>query len=310
MEFIKMYLSSNFGEAAMKKALDWVVSTLPSIALILVLCIVATLVFRLSLRRLKTFLIKTSEDKDPHDEMERHINTVVGMARKAGSVTIMLIAVIMLLRELGVEIAPIIASAGIVGLAIGFGAQNLVRDIISGVFILIENQVRVGDVAVVNGTGGVVEALNIRTIVLRDVEGAVHVFPHGAVTTLSNKSKEWSAAVMDVGVAYREDTDEVSRVIGEVFEDLRKDGQFADKILEPIEIMGVDSFGDSAVNIKVRIKTPPLKQWDVGREFRRRLKKAFDRKGIEIPFPHRTICWSDAGGPVKVRAEGAEHGKS
>jgi small conductance mechanosensitive channel len=212
-----------------------------------------------------------------------------------------LIAGLIVLRELGVEIGPILASAGIVGLAVGFGAQNLVRDVISGFFMIMENQVRVGDVAVVNGTGGLVERINFRTIVLRDLSGVVHVFPNGTISTLANMTREWSAYVINIGIAYKEDTDRVTEVIQRVGEELKKDEYFGPLMVDNIEVFGVDDFADSAVNIKVRIKTLPIRQWEVGRQFRRRLKKAFDEEGIEIPFPHRSIYFGEASNPFLTR---------
>jgi small conductance mechanosensitive channel len=154
--------------------------------------------------------------------------------------------------------------------------------------------VEVGDVAVVNGTGGLVEAISFRTITLRDEAGVVHVFPNGTITTLSNMTKEWSAYVINVGVAYREDTDRVVEVMRQVDEELRRDPAFAQKFLEPIEVFGVDDFGDSAVTIKARLKTRPIEQWAVGREYRRRLKKAFDARGIEFPYPARSVVLANA----------------
>lgn len=204
------------------------------------------------------------------------------------------------LDQLGLDVTPILAGAGVVGLAVGFGAQNLVRDVISGFFIVLENQVRVGDVAVVNGTGGLVEAITFRTIVLRDLAGAVHVVPNGTITTLANMTKGWSGYVLDVGVAYKEDTDRVVEIMTEVAEALRKDACFAPSILEPIEIFGVDDFKESEVTIKARLKTVPMQQWPVGREYRRRLKKAFDARGIEIPFPHRSLVMGSATGALEV----------
>jgi small conductance mechanosensitive channel len=145
-----------------------------------------------------------------------------------------------------------------------------------------------------------VEAITFRTITLRDVAGAVHIFPNGTITTLSNKTKDWSAYVLDIGVAYREDTDRVVQVMREVAEELRRQPDFANKILEPIEIFGVDDFGDSAVVIKARLKTRPIEQWAVGREYRRRLKQAFDARGIDMPFPHRSVYLEDVRRPVRV----------
>jgi small conductance mechanosensitive channel len=149
--------------------------------------------------------------------------------------------------------------------------------------------VRVGDVAVVNGTGGLVEAITFRTIVLRDLAGVVHIVPNGAITTLANMTKGWSGYVIDVGVAYKEDTDRVVAVMAEVAEELRADPRHGPAILEPMEIFGVDDFKASEVTIKARLKTVPIQQWAIGREYRRRLKKAFDASGIEIPFPQRSL---------------------
>lgn len=154
-----------------------------------------------------------------------------------------------------------------------------------------ENQVRTGDVAVINGTGGVVEQVGLRTLVLRDVSGVVHVFQNGKINSLSNMTKEWSAIVFDIGVAYKEDTDRVVAIMERVAADLRADEILGPDITENLEVFGVDAFGDSAVVIKARLKTKPIRQWAVGREYRRRLKYAFDREGIEIPFPHRTLYW-------------------
>jgi small conductance mechanosensitive channel len=155
----------------------------------------------------------------------------------------------------------------------------------------------VGDVAIVNGTGGLVEAVNFRTLVLRDLSGVVHVFPNGTINTLSNMTHEWSAYVFDIGIAYKEDVDEVIGVMKAVGDEMRGDDYFGPLLLEDIEIFGVDAFADSAVVIKGRLKTRPIKQWEVGREFRRRLKKAFDREGIEIPYPHRSIYFGEASKP-------------
>jgi small conductance mechanosensitive channel len=271
------------------------------VALVIVAGVVALRFLRAGIGRLEALLIKAGEAKElvPGAARQR-IATLTSLLRTLASAMIWAIVVVLALAQLGLDIRPILAGAGIVGLAVGFGAQNLVRDLISGFFIILEDQVRVGDVAVVNGTGGLVEAITFRTITLRDLAGTVHVFPNGTITTLSNMTKGWSAYVIDVGVAYKEDTDRVVEVMRQVAEELRQDRAYADKFLEPIEILGVDEFGDSAVVIKARLKTRPIEQWTVGREYRRRLKKAFDAQGIEIPFPHRSLLLAEAERPVKV----------
>jgi small-conductance mechanosensitive channel len=171
-----------------------------------------------------------------------------------------------------------------------------VRDIISGFFLILEDQVRVGDVAAINGVAGAVEALNLRTIVLRDGEGTVHVFPNGAIQTLANRSKDFSYYVIDLGISYRENPDRVSAVLREIGAEMQADPAYAPWILEPVEVLGVDAFGDWSMVLKMRIKTVPLKQWDVGREFRKRLRRRFDQEGIQIPFPERVVTVRDDDG--------------
>ena len=257
------------------------------------------------LRHLKPIMLKHMESGTDLEvsEMEKRLDTLLGILRSIIKLVVWLMIGMLFLRKLGIDIAPIIAGAGIVGLAVGFGAQELVRDFITGFFMLLENQVREGDVAIVNGTGGLVEHVGMRTIVLRDLSGVVHVFQNGKINTLSNMTKKWSGMVFDIGVAYKEDTDKVAEVIQQVAGELRSDPGFNDKILEPIEIFGVDQFGDSAVIIKARFKTKPIEQWAVGREFKRRLKKAFDEQGIEIPFPHRTIYWGEDIKPLQLNTQ-------
>jgi len=221
---------------------------------------------------------------------------------------ILIVAAMIVLKELGVEIGPILAAAGIVGLAVGFGAQSLVKDVISGFFILLEDQIRVNDVVQVAGKGGLVERINLKTTILRDLAGNVHYVPNGQIDVVTNMTKEYSRYVFDIGVAYREDVDEVMEVIKEVDEELRNDPAFKDDILEPIEVLGLDQFADSALIIKARTTTKPIKQWYVGREFNRRLKRKFDERNIEIPFPHITLYMGqDKQGqspPLHVAMEG------
>ena len=225
------------------------------------------------------------------DSLERakRARTLGSLIRNVAAALISGIAILMILNELRINIAPVLAGAGVVGLAVGFGAQTLVRDVISGFFLILEDQVRVGDVAAINGTGGLVEAINLRTIVLRDFEGTVHVFPNGGIDTLANRSKEFSFYVIDLGISYREDPDRVTRVLNEVGAELQRDERFGPLILEPLEVVGVNNFADWSVELKMRIKTVPLKQWEVGRELRKRILRAFEQHNIEIPFPERVL---------------------
>jgi small conductance mechanosensitive channel len=234
-------------------------------------------------------------------ESGKRVETLIMLVRQGALIVLWLIVGLLILKEIGVEIGPFLASAGIVGLAVGFGGQNLVRDVISGFFIILENQIRVGDVAIINGSGGLVEEINFRTIVLRDLGGVVHIFPNGTINTLSNLTKEWSAYVFEIGVAYKENTDAVVAILAEVGRKLKEDPVIGPMILEEPEIFGVDKLDTSAVVIKGRIKTVPIQQWEVGREFLRRVKLAFDASGIEIPFPHQTLYFGEASKPVAVQ---------
>ena len=228
-------------------------------------------------------------------ERAKRARTLGSVVRNTVTALVVGIGLLMVLREFRVDITPVLTGAGIVGLAVGFGAQTLVRDIISGFFMILENQVRVGDVAAINGTGGLVEAINLRTIVLRDLQGVVHVFPNGGITTLANLTMDFSFYVIDLPISYEEDPDRVAAALREIGGSLQAEPAFSPSILAPIEILGVDAFGDSAVIMKVRIKTVPLKQWEVGRELRRRIAKEFAKRGIEIPLPQRVVITRPAG---------------
>jgi small-conductance mechanosensitive channel len=238
-----------------------------------------------------------------HFELEKRAATISSILRKTVGIVIWTVALMMTISEFGVNVAPLLAGAGVAGLAVGFGAQNLVRDVISGLFILLENQIRVNDVAIINGTGGLVEEINLRTTVLRSLDGVVHVFPNGTITTLSNVTREFSCHVFDIGVAYKEDTDRVVQLLKEVGDDLQQDETYGPEMIEPVEIFGVDRFADSAVVIKGKIKTMPSKQWMVGREFNRRVKKRFDEEGIEIPFPHQSLYFGGASKPFAMKLD-------
>lgn len=268
----------------------WAAGSGLRVALIVLLAWMITHVVALVVRRLEGEL-QTTGSVDVIERAKR-ARTVGKLIQNTVYVLVTTIATLMVLRELAVDITPILTGAGIVGLAIGFGAQSLVKDIISGFFIILENQIRVGDVANIDGTGGLVERITLRTIILRDEAGTVHVIPNGSIQRLSNLTKDFSFYVATIGVAYKEDTDRVVEVLKAVAEGLLQDERFAPWMLGPLEVIGVDRFSESSVDLKVRLKTVPIKQWDVGREFLRRVKKAFDAEGIEIPFPYRTLVVS------------------
>jgi len=237
-------------------------------------------------------------------EQEKRVETLSRVLRLTVNISVWVIAFMMALKEIGYDVGPLLAGAGVVGLAVGFGAQNLVRDVITGLFLLIENQVRVGDVAVINGQGGLVEEVNLRTIVLRDLEGTVHVFPNGVITALSNKTRGFSCYVFDFGVAYKEDTDRVTELIKRVSAEMKEGEEVGPSMLDEIEVFGVDKFADSAVVIKARVKTKVGDQWKIGREVNRRLKKVFDAEGVEIPFPHVSLYAGEATKPIPFALDG------
>ena len=255
---------------------------------VLIILAMAWLALRLSckaLRRLRTHL-----EQDENDlERNKRLATLEQVFRYVIAVIITLIAGMLVLSEMGISIAPILATAGVLGIAIGFGAQSLVKDYFNGLFLLLEDQVRQGDVVEVAGKGGLVEEMTLRYIRLRDYEGSVHYIPNGTIESVTNRSRSFAHAVIDVGVAYREDVDEVYAVMREVAAELRADPDMAEKIVEDIEIAGVDQWGDSAVVIRCRFKVRPLEQWGVRRAYLYRLKKAFDAAHIEIPYPHLTV---------------------
>jgi small-conductance mechanosensitive channel len=254
---------------------------------------VAMLVLLALLKRGVAKLSSLYEGTLPIRAQIKRAYTLTHIVRDVARIVILFVGLTMILSEGGVDLKPLLAAAGLGGLAIGFGAQSLVKDLISGFFILWEDSVRVGDVVEVAGVAGLVEEVELRTIKLRDLSGNLHVVPNGVIDKVKNLTKDYSYYVIDIGVAYRENVDEVMGVLQEIAEDLRRDSRFADDILEPLEMLGLDQFTDSAVMIKCRIKTEPLKQWRVGREMNRRIKNTFDAKGIEIPFPHQTIYWGE-----------------
>lgn len=214
-------------------------------------------------------------------EWQRRAATLAGILTNSVSVVVAFVAILMLLRELSIDVMPILTGAGIAGLAIGFGAQNLVRDVISGFFLILEDQVRVGDAVRINGVGGSVEQINLRTIVLRDGEGAVQVFPNGTVTSLANLSKQYAYAVVDVRVAYTENLDRVAGTIRDVGTVMQADAVYGKLVLAPVEILGVESIADGASTMRVRFRAQPLSQGQVGNELRRRLVAAFVTRGIK-----------------------------
>lgn len=305
---IQQLFSQQFWIGILNQVMDWFMNQLPSLVMLIVLLFISLKLLQLVIRRLNKISIyhATKSEKIDTLEAEKRISTLMSILKGLGKIIIWSVFFMIFLKKLSVDIAPILAGAGILGLAIGFGAQELVRDFISGFFMILENQIRVGDYAIIDGTEGLVEKIQLRTLTLRDLSGVVHVFQNGKINTLSNMTKEWSAMVFKIGVAYKEDVDEVMRIMQQVGEEMLKDPNHQAKILEPLLIMGLDKFDDSAVVIKARLKTIPGEQWALGREYRKRLKKAFDEKGIEIPFPHRTVYWGERINPLKLNVNKEE----
>lgn len=217
------------------------------------------------------------------------LRTLGPLLRGVVQTAIVVILVLTVLGEIGVKIGPLLAGAGVVGIALGFGAQTLVKDFLTGLFLIVEDIVSVGDVIRIGDSGGLVEAMTLRTIRLRDFDGALHVFPYGEAQVVHNLTKTFSYYVFDLQISYESDIDRALAVMRRTGEELQKDPKLGPKILEPIEVVGVDSLGDRGVSLKARIKTLPIEQWNVGREYNRRIKLAFDREGIVIPYPHMKI---------------------
>lgn len=253
-----------------------------------IIVLLAWLLLAISRKLIRTFRNYMKARAETAEDVRR-IETLARVLRYITTVLISLVAGMLALSELGISIAPILGAAGVVGIAVGFGAQSLIKDYFNGFFMLLENQIRHGDVVEVCAKTGVVEDITLRYVCLRDNEGNVHYVPNGQITIVTNKSRDYAYALIDVGVAYREDADEVGEVMREVAATLRTDPVIGPKILADIEIQGVQELADSAVILRCRFKTVALEQWNVRRAFLGRIKRTFDARGIEIPYPHLTV---------------------
>lgn len=296
----------------LQNAASWLINDLPGLLIISVAFLLLFKSIKYVIKGFSRILHTRSkgDDEITKSEREKRINTLTGIISTILKIMLVFLFVVIILEKLGVAIGPILASAGIIGLAVGFGAQELVRDMISGFFILLEDQIRIGDAVELNGVWGVVESIELRTIKLRDMSGVVHVFQNGKINTLSNMSKDWSALILNVGVAYKEKYDHVTEVITQVGKEMYTNSRFKNIMIEPLEISGLNEFADSAIVIRVILKTKPGMQWETGREFRRRIKEAFDAANIEIPFPHRTVYWGEKINPLKLNVEKSEQDSS
>ena len=290
---MEKYFTFDFWKQFATVSTHWLLTVLPSILFLVLLLFIVLRVTSSLINNLKHVLIKRMayRNEEPNLEVEKRLNTLMGVLRKTTSIIIWSIFVMIFLGKFNINIAPILTGAGIVGLAVGFGAQELVRDFISGFFILLEDGIRTGDVVTLNGTSGKVERIELRTITLRDSSGVVHIFQNGKINTISNMTKGWSAIVFNIGVAYKENLTEVMQLMQQVGDGMFADEKYKTQMLDTIEISGLNSFGDSSLDIRARIRTKPGQQWSIGREYRKRLKETFDAHNIEIPFPHQTIYW-------------------
>jgi small conductance mechanosensitive channel len=240
---------------------------------------------------IRTTMSKQMEG-EPEVEVEKRVDTLSHVTYRTLWVVAVLVGLITVLPEFGINASALLAGAGLLGLAVGFGSQSLVKDFISGLFVLVENQYGKGDVVNVAGVGGLVEDVNLRRTLLRDADGTVHSIPNGEISVASNLTRAWSRVNLTVSVSYGDDLDHVFEVINRVCEEMASDPDWSNDIVAAPKVLGVEDFGDSGIDVRVRGDTQPMRQWDVTRELRRRLKKAFDAEGIEIPFPHRTLVSS------------------
>ena len=271
--------------AAWSDGLGTVAASATRIVLVIAIAWIAVALLQRAIRSFRIRIAARMEDRESVQRAE----TLGRVFRYMVAVIVWLVAVTVILAELGVSVAPILGAAGVVGLAVGFGAQSLVKDYFIGFFILLENQVRQGDVVKLGDHAGLVEEVTLRYVRLRDYDGNVHFVPNGTISSVVSFSRAFAFAVVDVGVAYRESVDDVMRVMRTVAEELRADPEHGKRIIDAFDLAGVERWDDSAVVIRCRFKVAPLEQWTIRREFLRRLKKAFDEHGIEIPYPHVTV---------------------
>jgi small-conductance mechanosensitive channel len=260
------------------------VSSLVSIALTITLALVIWEGINAAIQR---HLERLS--RDAKVAQSARVRTLLPMLRTALLAVILIFVTLSTLSELGVNVAPLIAGAGVIGIAVGFGSQKLVQDVITGIFLLFEDAVAVGDVVQLGGLSGVVEQLSIRSIKLRAVDGSLHIIPFSAVTSVTNQTRDFAFAVIDVSIDYSEDTDRVAEVLRGIAAEMRQDSRWRPVIRDDLDVMGVDKLGDSGVIMRVRLKTDPAQRWAVAREMNRRIKRRFDELGIDIPYPHQKL---------------------
>jgi len=274
--------------------IDWLLSSGLRIAFVALAAFLGYRLFKAIIRpTVKNYVKNQGKGRHSKSWFDKRANTLTSVLNTTTAVVVIIIVATIILSEIGVDIGPLLASAGIAGIAIGFGAQSLIKDFLSGLFIMLEDQFNVGDVIKVGETGGLVEELTLRRTVLRDLEGIVHIIPNGSINEVSNFTRDYARVKLDVPVAYGEDLDRVIEVINRVGNEMAKDDYFKSLIKTPPQVLRVENFGDSSVDIRVLGDVRAMKQWEVTGELRKRLKKTFDQEGIEIPWPHTKLYFSD-----------------
>ena len=299
---------SSLARGSMSAAGQWVlesaIANAVPVILIVVGGIIAMRIVRFSVPRLVESNIRARANVSLEEEIQKNIDTLSDVVVDTSRTAIVLLTIFLALSQIGVDLAPLLVAAGAIAVGVGFAVQNLIRDILGGIFITLENQYRVGDVVSIAGIAGLVEDINLRRTLLRDLDYKQHTIPNGTITTTTNYTKDMSRVNMNIGVAYKTDLEHAMQVLNRVGQELADEEEWGPIILDPIKALRVDSFGDSAIEIKVLGEVLPIRQWDVSGEYRLRVKKAFDDEGIEIPFPHRTLYMGDAT-PENIGLRGA-----
>jgi small conductance mechanosensitive channel len=283
------FLTLPTGEEMFASVVNWIMTHGVVIGLIVVGALAVNRFSGVVVERFIRKIVPPSQHQQSTGAERKREDTLIRIVMGTLRILVWILSTLMILSEVGINIGPLIAAAGVAGLAFGFGGQYLIKDLISGFFIILENQYRIGDVVCFDGTCGLVEDISLRSTILRDLDGVVHHVPHGSVGRVANMAKKFARVNIDLGVAYEADLEQVIMVINETGKGMAEDEFWKEKILKPIEFTRVEDFADSAVMIKVLGETLPLEQWAVAGEFRKRIKIAFDKAGIEIPFPQRVI---------------------
>ena len=272
---------------------SWIFSEgLIIIIMILAIWWIVRIIERIFPRVVTTFVMSRSEYGE-HEESEKRATTLSRVFTGGAQIIVIVSGLFMILSKLAIPVGPVLAGFGVVGIAVGFGAQHLIRDLISGIFVIAENQYRTGDVVTIAGTSGLVEDINLRRTILRDLEGTVHVVPNGEIAVSANRTKNYSRVVLDVGVAYKENLERVILILNQIGNEISADPVIGLNIIKAPQVLRIQSFDDSCITIRILGDCKPMKQWNLRSELIRRIKARFDIEGIEIPFPHQTIYWGD-----------------